>query len=74
MVFKVGAKMTAGVVIDKYKLETFKLHLDKAGYKYAIHETKTTFVLEVECEFASDLKPVIQAANDATKKDKRGFR
>lgn len=62
--------MKAGVAIDKYKLDTFKKHLDKAGFKYTVHDgiTPNTLLLQVECEFASDLQPIIQAANDAAKK------
>ena len=62
--------MKAGIAIDKYKLETFKKHLDEAGYKYIVGPgiTKDTLVLCVDCEFTSDLQAVVRAANIEARK------
>ena len=55
---------TAGVVIDDYKLDTFKKHLDAGGFKYTQHPgiTKGTITLKVECDSPEHLKPTIVAA------------
>lgn len=56
---------TAAVVIDGWKLPTFKRHLDASGYAYTEHPgiTKGTLTLKVEYEWVADLKPIIEAAN-----------
>lgn len=58
--------MIAGVVIDSWKLPTFKRHLDAAGYKYTDHPglTPNTLTLKVTCEWAHKLQPIVKAAND----------
>lgn len=56
---------TAGVVIDDWKLPTFKRHLDAAGCVYSEHPgiTHGTLTLRVQYEWAATLKPIIEAAN-----------
>lgn len=56
---------TAAVAIDSWKLPVFKRHLDEAGYKYRVLKgvIRGTMFLRVQCEWLSDLKPVIEAAN-----------
>lgn len=56
--------MKAGIVIEDWKLPIFKKHLDAAGFTYTEHLnfTPTTMVLNVTCEFASELQPVVEAA------------
>lgn len=56
---------TAGVVIDSWKLPTFKKHLDAAGYTYTEHPgiTRGTLTLKVQYEWVAILKPIIEAAN-----------
>jgi len=56
---------TAGVVIDDWKLQIFKKHLDAAGYAYTEHPgiTEDTLTLRVKYEWVAELKPIIEAAN-----------
>lgn len=56
---------TAAVVMDDWKLPTFKKHLDAAGYAYTEHPgiTKGTLTLKVKYEWVAALKPIIEAAN-----------
>lgn len=60
----------AGVVIDAYKLDIFKKHLDAGGYKYTQHDGPKpgTLTLRVEYEWVESIQPVIQAANDEAKR------
>lgn len=60
---------TAAVVLDAWKLPTFKKHLDAAGYTYTEYPgiTADTLVLQVKYEWARDLKPIIEAANTECK-------
>jgi len=55
---------TAGVVIDTWKLPTFKKVLDAAGYTYTEQTgpTKDTTTLTVKYDWVSNLKPVVEAA------------
>lgn len=66
----------AGVVIDAWKLDIFKRHLDAAGYKYEQRNgpTKNVLLLAVDYEWVSKIKPVIDAANEecAAAERKRG--
>lgn len=64
----------AAVVIDDWKLMIFKKHLDKAGYKFTSSPSpaKETLLLRVEYEWISDLKPIIEAANQECKKYGKG--
>lgn len=56
--------MIAGVVIDSWKLEVFKRRLDAAGYTYTEHPGPFPNVttLRVKCNFAFELKGVVEAA------------
>lgn len=56
---------TAAVIIDDWKLATFKKHLDAANYKFTQHPgvTKDTLTLRVSYEWVAKLQPVIEAAN-----------
>ena len=53
---------TAAVVIDTYKISTFRRVLDAAGYKYTeqLGPSVGTMILQVEYEWVKDLKPVIE--------------
>lgn len=64
---------TAGVVIDEWKLQIFKRHLDGAGCKYTEHPgiTQGTLTLIVEYEWVSELKPIIEAANEECRNEQR---
>ena len=53
----------AGIVIDAWKLDIFKKHLDKAKRVYTQSIGPDTAILKVEYEWVSDLKPIIDAAN-----------
>lgn len=55
----------AGVIIDSWKLGIFEKHLKEAGYTYTTHPgiAKDTLILKVEYAWASELKPVVDAAN-----------
>lgn len=63
----------AGVVIDKWKLPIFKKHLDRAGFKFTEQSgpIKGMLTLNVQYEWVSALKPVIEAANEECAKVKR---
>lgn len=63
----------AGIVTEKWKLSIFKKHLDKAGLKYVEHPgpTKGTVLLQVECESAIGIKPIIEAAHKETQRARR---
>lgn len=56
--------MIAGVVIDAWKLDVFKRHLDAAGYEYTQHPGPfpAVITLRVKCEWAHKLQPIIEAA------------
>lgn len=56
---------TAAVCIDSWKLPIFKRHLDEAGYSYTEGPgiTDNTLMLKVKYEWAADLTPVVEAAN-----------
>lgn len=58
--------IVAGVVLDSWKLPTFKKHLDAGGFKYTQHPgiAKDTVTLRVQCESAAIVAPVIKSAND----------
>lgn len=60
----------AGIVLDTYKLEVFKKHLDAAGYKYEQKPgiSPDTITLMVEYEWASDLQPIVEKANTEARK------
>jgi len=64
---------TAAVVIDAWKLPTFKRHLDAAGRTYSEHPgiDKGTLTLRVKYEWVADLKPIIEAANTECANAKR---
>lgn len=63
----------AGVVIDDWKLPIFKRHLDGAGYKYTEHPgvTHGTLTLRVNYAWVSELKPIIEAANEECRNERR---
>ena len=65
--------LKAGVVIDDWKHQIFKKHLDDAGYSYEEHPgvTKDTLLLQVKTEQVATLKPVIAKANAECAKWKR---
>ena len=58
------APLTAGVVIDAWKLEIFRRHLDGAGFTYTEHPgvTPDTLTIKVQCDYVYQLQPVIEAA------------
>lgn len=62
----------AAVLIDSWKLPTFKKHLDAAGYTYTEGEgvTSNTLTLMVNFEWVAELQPIVQAANDECAKQK----
>lgn len=64
---------TTGIVIDDWKLEIFKKHLDKAGYTYEQSQglTEDTLILSVKTKSIAKLQPVVKAANTAAAKEKR---
>ena len=55
---------TAAIAIDDWKLEIFKKHLDKAGYKYKKCKglTENMFILSVKTKSIAKLQPVVKAA------------
>lgn len=55
---------TIGIAIDRWKLPIFKRHLDAAEYRFTEHpgDTPDTMLLKVKARFASDLQPVVEAA------------
>lgn len=55
---------TAGVVIDNWKLEIFRRHLDAGGFAYTEHPglTAKSMVLSVKTDFIATLQPVLEAA------------
>lgn len=61
---------TAGVVVDDYKLPTFRRVLDAAGYSYTEHKglTDGTTLMRVEYDWVAALKPVIEQAERESKK------
>ena len=65
--------MIAGVVIDSWKLDIFKRHLDKAGYKYTQHPGPfpSVITLRVITDFVHKLQPVIKAAQEECAGSKR---
>lgn len=56
--------MIAGVVIDAWKLDVFRRHLDAAGYAYTEHAGPfpDVITLRVATDFAYKLQPIIEAA------------
>ena len=54
--------MIAGVAIDPWKLEIFKRHLDKAGFKYDVTVGDSITVIKVTTEYAHILQPIVEAA------------
>jgi hypothetical protein len=56
---------TAAVVIDSWKLATFKRHLSGAGFDFTEQPgiTPDTLILNVKYEWVAKLQPVIEAAN-----------
>lgn len=65
--------MKAGVAIDSWKLDIFRKHLDKAGFKYTVGPgiTPDTLLLSVECDWAHKLKPVLERAQAECARRKR---
>ena len=63
--------MIAGIVIDYYKLPTYRKDLDDAGFKYTVHQGLTvgTLTLKVECETPEDLMELVNAANAKCSRD-----
>jgi hypothetical protein len=55
----------AGVVLDAWKLDIFKRHLDAAGFDYTQQPgiTDGTLILKVSYEWVFELQPIIEAAN-----------
>lgn len=60
----------AAVMIDDWKLNIFKVHLDKAGYSFTKNPglTPNTLNLTVMTNSVLELKPVIAEANEAARK------
>jgi len=63
--------MKAGIVIDNWKINIFRKHLDEKGYKYEVHVAPTLTTIRVECSSIKALKPTVQAANDECAAAKR---
>lgn len=61
------------VVIDPWKKEIFKKHLDAGGWKYTEEKgpVQGTIAFRVEYRFVADLKPFIDAANKECKEARR---
>jgi hypothetical protein len=63
--------ISAGIVIDAWKLPIFDRHLSDAGYTYTKHPgpslgfTADTLLLKVACESAVALEPIVRSANAA---------
>lgn len=57
---------TAAIVVDTWKLPTFREHLTKAGFTYSEHPglTDDTTTMRVKYEWVADLKPVVEQANE----------
>lgn len=57
--------ITAGIVIDDWKLPIFERRLKAAGYEFEQHPgvTSGTLLLKVQAESAAALQPVVEAAN-----------
>ena len=64
---------TAAVVIDSWKLEIFKRHLDAAERTYTEHPGVAvgTLTLQVKYVMVADLMPIIEAANEECANAKR---
>lgn len=65
---------TAGIVIDDWKLAIFKRHLDKAALSYTETSpglTIGTTLLRVACNWASEVAPVVEAAERECQQEKR---
>ena len=62
--------MIAGIVIDNWKLEIFRKHLQQ--FKFTEHPglTPKTLLLKVECDSVEQIKPAIEAAEKACRKRK----
>jgi len=58
--------MKAGIVIDDWKLNIFKKHLDSSKYQYEVKNgiTKDTLSIFVEFENFGVLETIVKAAND----------
>lgn len=66
--------MKAGIVIDSWKLDIFKRHLEAAKYKY---EQKPgivagTLTLMVVADSAAALKPIVEAAQQECASKRHG--
>ena len=64
---------TAAVAIDDWKLQTFKKHLDAAGYSWTVGPgvTHDTLILSVKFEWVRELKQIIEAANAECANERR---
>lgn len=62
--------MLAGIVIDRWKLETFRKHLDGAGFKYTEHKGSNAefMILKVEIGDLEELNKTVRAAQGDCKK------
>jgi len=64
--------MIAGIVIDPWKLDIFKKHLDRAKRVYEVIEGNPVTTIQVECDSANDLLALVRAAqNDCFDTKKR---
>jgi hypothetical protein len=64
---------TAAIVIDAWKLPIFKRRLDAADFTYTEHGgiTQDTLTLRVQYEWVADLKPVVEAADEECRNERR---
>ncbi len=60
--------MKIGIAIDPWKLDTFKQHLDKAGYEYKVVEGDPMTAITLHAATAEEVAPIIQMANKAARK------
>ncbi|AOR77241.1 hypothetical protein [Novosphingobium resinovorum] len=60
---KLGAK-TAGIVIDAWKLEIFRRHLDGANFSHTQHPglSEGTLILKVKADRVARLQRVVERA------------
>lgn len=58
--------MTAGIIIDPWKLGIFQRHLDEAGFKYdLITENELMFILKVQYSDQKSLSKLGTVINEA---------
>ena len=56
--------MKAGIIVDGWKVEIFKQHLDKAKRQYTVQASDVFTLIKVECETEAELMPIVVAAQN----------